>query len=131
MAPSALQKNVDKTVKHTIKTIDKALNVLQSNNNAVNQVMSTFFGHASDELKETWRQDLTAIQNLMKSFDVNKNIIEHVGPESDTDVIAQTAYFFPEKKKLNYNKAMSAGENQISKAKIFKEASDFFKNEKY
>lgn len=56
--------------------------------------MSTFFGHASDELKETWKQDLTAIQNLMKSFDVNKNLIEQVVSEHDPNTIAQTAYFF-------------------------------------
>ncbi|MFV9998181.1 MAG: hypothetical protein AB8W37_11775 [Arsenophonus endosymbiont of Dermacentor nuttalli] len=36
---------------------------------------TTFFGHASGELKKQWSKDLADMQELMKAFNINKNLI--------------------------------------------------------
>lgn len=75
MAPS-LKKDVAKSISNAIKTIDKTQKVLKENKEAVEQVMTTFFGDTSSELKEKWSKDLAKVQEFMNETDVGKNFIE-------------------------------------------------------
>ncbi|WGO82758.1 RHS repeat-associated core domain-containing protein [Arsenophonus apicola] len=131
MAPSALQKSVDKNVKKAIKTIDKALGILQSDTEAVNQVMATFFGNTSSELKETWSRDLTAIQRMMKSFNVNENLLELNVSEKNVDTVAQTKYPFPNKKHFRDNEATSASEKEHYRAQVLETIPIVLADKKY
>lgn len=74
MAPS-LKKDVAKSVSNAINTIDKAQKILQQNQEAVDQVMTTFFGNASSEFKKKWSEDLAEMQEFMKAFNIDKNSI--------------------------------------------------------
>lgn len=96
MAPS-LKKDVAKSISNAIKTIDKAQGILKENKEAADQVMTTFFGNASAELKKKWSKDLTDMQELMKAFNINKNFIimpdgEHA-PIASVDRLKQESYW--------------------------------------
>ncbi|WGL99274.1 RHS repeat protein [Arsenophonus sp. aPb] len=85
MAPS-LKKDVAKSINNAIKTIGKAQKILQQNQEAVDQVMTTFFGNTSGELKKKWSKDLADMQEFMKAFNIDKNFI--IMPDGEEASIA-------------------------------------------
>ncbi|WP_119710878.1 hypothetical protein [Arsenophonus endosymbiont of Aleurodicus floccissimus] len=50
--------------------------MLKDNTEAVEAVMTTFFGDNSDELKQKWSKDLAKVQELMNENDVDKNALK-------------------------------------------------------
>ncbi|MDR5615721.1 RHS repeat-associated core domain-containing protein [Arsenophonus sp.] len=96
MAPS-LKKDVAKSVSNAIKTIDKTQKILKENKEAVEQVMATFFGDTSSELKERWSKDLTSMQDFMKAFNVDKNFVTlsdgEGAPIASVDLLKRQSYW--------------------------------------
>lgn len=84
MAP--LKKEIKKSMESATKVIHEALTVLETNTEAVNQIMITFFGDASDARKKRWSKNLTSVLELMNETEVSKNFIELSSHEEDSTI---------------------------------------------
>lgn len=80
MAPiwmaTLLKRDMKKSISEGVTIIVQAQKILKDKTEAVEAVMTTFFGDNSDEPKERWNKDLVKVQEFMSEIDVDKNALK-------------------------------------------------------